>query len=107
MEEEWLLLVVWQQEAVGNISQSHFSGFEKREGIMDFIAYLISGFLIVKFYFAKSKIQKLFFGFSCLVVSLIIRYQAIREFDLGMFFHVFGAFLILIALNYVSKIKIR
>lgn len=74
---------------------------------MDFVTYLISGFLFTKFYFSKSKVHKMLLGAACLVVSLVINYQANREFGWGMFFHVAGAFLILIALHHISKIKNR
>lgn len=107
MEAEWLLLAVWWQGEVGNIFKATPMALKKQEIIMDFFTYLISGFLIAKFYFAKSKVQKILLGAACLVVSLVINYQANREFGWGMFFHVAGAFLILIALDYISKIKNR
>lgn len=72
---------------------------------MDFFVYSISGFIIVKYFFSKNRIEKIILGLSCLIISVVIRYEAVKVFDWGMFFHVGGAFFILLLLDFLSKIR--
>jgi hypothetical protein len=62
---------------------------------MNFFAYSLSGFLIARYFFSKNKIEEIFLGSLCVLISMFIRYEATNKFDLGMTLHIGGVIVIL------------